>query len=455
MFKRIFAIVLVLIMTLSFGGCGEKYKLPEYSQKQFGTSGFWAPYEITEESFTLYKEAGLNTLLMVNHALEKDSGEKQFYLGSERTMKSLELCKKVGINAVIQYADWIAAAVEGEDYYGDTPFSNHDVYGDYKDIITGVSIVDEPKADHLERFGDKAFIEDFKKVYPNATFQGNLIPITAGSHNWGYQTYEDMLDMFAEKFMEPFDNPYISVDVYPFHLQAPDTDLYYAANYELIAKKAKEYSAETTFILQSSTGNEFEAELEEGDMRWQINSAIAFGADNLQYYCYAVPQSFKEDGTTDEAMYNYCILNPDNTPSNLYYYLQDIHKEIQSYAGVVLSYDWDAVKGIEGSKESAYRASGVAFNEFKNAKHFVKATATHDLIVSRFTSKTYGEAYMFVNFAERGGNNKINVKFKDCRAVAVYGGKGYSGTPEIIELEDGKFTRELPYGDGIFVTPIV
>ncbi|MDO4608178.1 MAG: hypothetical protein Q4B40_03190, partial [Clostridia bacterium] len=355
MFKRIFAIVLVLIMSLSFGGCGEKYKLPEYSQKQFSTSGFWAPYDISEEGLQLYKDAGLNTLLMVNHSLDKDSGEKQFYLGSERTMKALELCKKLELNAVIQYADWIAEWVEGEGYYSDTPFSQFDIYDKYKDIITGVSICDEPKADSLEHYANKTKVEDFKKVYPNATFQGNLIPITAGSHNWGYQTYEIMLDMFAEKFMEPFDNPYISVDVYPFHLQVPDSDLYYAANYEMIAKNAKEYSAETTFILQSSTGNEFESELSEGDMRWQINSAIAYGADNLQYYCYAVPQSFKEDGTTDEAMYNYCILNPDNTPSQLYYYLQTIHKEIQGYASVALSYDWDSVKGIEGSKESAYR----------------------------------------------------------------------------------------------------
>ncbi len=455
MFKKVLSLFLVFAMVFCFVGCGEKKdELPKYSEKQFGTSGFWAPYEITEESFKLYKEAGLNTLLMVNHSLDKDSGEKQFYLGSERTMKSLELCRKLELNAVIQYADWIAAAVEGEDYYGDTPFTKHDVYGEYKDIIKGVSIVDEPKADHLERFGAKAFIDDFKKAYPNATFQGNLIPITAGSHNWGYQTYATMLDMFAEKFMEPFDNPYISVDVYPFHLQVPDSDIYYAANYELIAKKAKEYNAETTFILQTSTGNEFEAELEEGDLRWQINSAIAYGADNLQYYCYAVPQSFKEDGTTDEAMYNYCILNPDNTPSPLYYYLQTIHKEIQSYASVVLSYDWDAVKGIEGSENSPYRVSGVAFNEFENAKHYVSATATNDLIISRFTSEQYGEAYMLVNFADRGGINKVEVELKDCKKIAIYGEIGFDGTPRVVEIDDGKLSLELEYGEGAFITPI-
>ncbi len=452
MIKRILAIALVLVMASGFGGCAEKYKLPEYSKKEFEISGAWAPYELNEETLTQYKNAGFNTLSFSNHSLEWTS-ENQYYLGSERTMKALELCKKMGLKANISHNGWVAEGVEGEDYFSSTPFSKYDLYEEYKDIITGVSISDEPNKEKLVEIADKTMIDDFKKVYPNAHYGVNFIPITANSQGWGYTTYQEMLDMYSELIMSQFEKPYISLDLYPFHIQAPDTDLYLAANYEMIAKLAKKHSAKTSFYIQSSTGTEFEDTLSEGDIRWQVNSVIAYGADAFVYYLYSVPlDSTKESGY----MYNHCILNPDNTPSKIYPYVQKVNKEAQALASVVLSYDWDAVKGIEGSKESAYRASGVAFNEFENAKHFVKATATHDLIVSRFTSETYGEAYMLTNFADRGGNNKINVKFKDCRAVAVYGGKGYSGTPEIVELEkDGKFTRELPYGDGIFVTPLI
>ncbi len=451
MFKKIFATVLVIIMAFGFSGCGEKYKLPEYSQKEFEISAFWAPYDISEEGLQQYKNAGFNTLAMINHSLDWTS-ENQFYLGSKRTMTALENCKKVGLDAILNYNDWVAMSIEGEDYYGETPFSKYDIYGEYKDIIRGVHICDEPTKNHIYEYNNKTFIEDFKKVYPNADYVINLIPFTAVDEKRGYTTYDEMMTLYGEEIMSQFDNPYISVDVYPFHLQINNNPANIAGNYEIIAKKAKEYGGETTFILQSSTGNEFEAELSEGDMRWEVNSALAFGADNLQYYCYAVPI---DESRPNNAMYDYCITNPDGTPSPIYDYVKTVNKEAQSIAPIILSYDWDKAFGILGEKSSDFRVSAVTFNDLSDSKHYVEGHATHDLVISRFTSDDYGEAYMLVNFADNA-TNKIDVTFKDCRAVAVYGGKGYTGTPEIVELdENGKFTRELSYGEGVFVTPIV
>ena len=219
MFKKILAVALALIMTFCIAGCNIKggANLPQYSQKEFEISGFWAPYEISEESFSLYKDAGLNTLAMINHSLEKTS-ENQFYLGSKRTMKALEMCKKVGLNAILNYNDWIATwSEDDENYYGDTPFSTFDLYGDYKDIISGVHICDEPSADHMILYSNKTLMDDFKKVYPNASYIVNIIPITAGASAYGYVTYQNLVDDYAEKIMSQFENSYISVDYYPFH----------------------------------------------------------------------------------------------------------------------------------------------------------------------------------------------------------------------------------------------
>ena len=135
MFKKILSLLMALVLSFGFVGCGKKSDLPEYENKQFDISGFWAPYEISEESFKLYKDVGFTELAMINHSLEKTS-ENQFYLGSERTMKALEICKKVGLNAILNYNDWIATwAEDDENYYGQTPFSKFNLYGDYKDII--------------------------------------------------------------------------------------------------------------------------------------------------------------------------------------------------------------------------------------------------------------------------------------------------------------------------------
>ncbi len=495
MFKRILSVVLVFVMAFSFTACkipflkekespkkddkNNGYVLPEYSDKEFELSGFWAPYEITEESFELYKGVGFNTFAMINHSLSKTS-ENQFYLGSERTMKALEMCRKVGLNAILNYNDWVATWAENDlDYNGDTPFSKYDLYGEYKDIITGVHIVDEPYlkrpdgSNHFDIYANETITEDFKKVYPNARYIANLIPITAVSTR-GFDSYQQMMDIYEEKFMEPFENPYVSVDVYPFHQNNTMDDGTLLDNYRYIATSAKKYGIKPAYILQSSVGGtvkvqnpdeevkkEFEMELSESDLRWEVYNALAFGADTLQYYCYAVPTTFDEDGNVVEYMYDNCILKHDGTPSDVYNSLKKIHKEIQSYADVILSYDWDKTVGVSGTEDQTFRISALELDEnfdtirLENCKNFVEAQGTQDMIISRFTSKEYGEAYMFLNWAERGNKNTVKATFKDCTAIAVYGGEGFDGVPKIVELDkEGNATIELNYGEGIFVTPL-
>lgn len=461
MFKKILSLLMALVLSFGFVGCGNKSDLPEYENKQFDISGFWAPYEISEESFKLYKDVGFTELAMINHSLEKTS-ENQFYLGSERTMKALEICKKVGLNAILNYNDWIATwAEDDENYYGDTPFSRFDLYGDYKDIITGIHICDEPFVRHIDIYGNKTLIDDFKKVYPNAKYIVNLIPFTAVT-NRGFESYEQMMQIIEETFMEPFETPYVSVDVYPFHEGNTLDDGTLALNYRYIAESAKKYGIKPAYILQSSVGGgEFEMDLSEADLRWEINNALAFGADTLQYYCYSVPKTLKDDGTV-EYMYDNCILKQDNTPSDIYYSLQKLHKEIQSFASVILSYDWDKTVGISGTEDQTFRLSALEYDDnfniikLEGSENYVDASGTQDMLVSRFTSEKYGEAYMFLNWAERTNSNTVTAEFKDCGAVALYGGEGFDGTPEIIKLdENGKATFELAYGEGVFVIPLV
>lgn len=422
-------------------------ELSNFVNQQFGTSGFWAPYEISEESFRLYKDCGFNTLAMINHSLGNTS-EEQFYLGSKRTMKALEVCKSVGLKAILNYNDWKAEQCEGDDYNGSTPFSKYDLYGEYKDIITGVHICDEPNQKTMNEMANKTLVDDFKKVYPNASYIINLSDITWPDGR-GYDTYDDLLNHYSTAIMSQFDTPYISVDCYPFWNNKDERIL---ENYYKIAMVAKEHDAKTTMILQSSTGKEFLDTLSEDDMRWQAYLAIAFGADNLQYYCYSVPKNIG---------YNYCILNEDGTPSALYNYVKEINAEVQSFASVALAYDWDDALSVVGTEEQTFRVNYLRYDDlfdektFKNTKHFVSASGTNDLVVSRFVSDKYGEAYMYVNFSENGKSNTVDAKFKNCKAVAIYGGKGFTGTPKITQLTaDGKLTIKLEYGEGVFVTPL-
>ena len=478
MIKKIVASLLVVIMALSIVGCNgtaekgiintdtsseksEESLLPNYPEQKFEISGFWAPYEISEESFKQYKDAGFTTLNMINHSLSNTS-EDQFYLGSKRTMKALEVCKKLGLKAILNYNDWKAEQCEGVGYNGETPFSKYDLYGDYKDIITGVHICDEPSKRHYDGMcNSSVLMDDFKKVYPNANYIVNLSPKHAGGTYWGFADYDELVNTYEQEVMRHLDNAFISVDFYPFvkeeHHAYPRYDDW-VITYEIIANLGKKYDAYKTAIIQSSVTNEFAKELSEADMRLQVNMALAFGFDHLQYYCYSVPKSFNEDGTVNY-MYEHCILNQDDTPNESYYWLQDIHKEIQSFSNVILAYEWDSVYGFNpvGFSTNMDMSYLLLEKEFKDDKYITNVLSSTDVVMSRFVSEEYGQAYMLVNYAQRDAkNNVVTLTFKDCKKVAVYGGKGFSGTPKIIELDaENKCRFEFEYGEGAFIVPIV
>ena len=457
MLKRILTLVLALILIFCVAGCDIKSgaDLPEYSKKEFEIAGFVSPREVSEESFQTYKDAGFN-LVAFGSVEEEWSSDIQYYLGSNITKKALDICKKLGLKADLQFgAGWVVDDIEGEGYYSEKPFSQLDIYGDYKDIITGIHIYDEPNKDAIDTCANKTFIEDFKNTYPNASYVINITPKYAGSTPYGFVTYDQLVEYYSENIMSQFEKPYISVDYYPFPSEesggyARRQDL--LITYNTIANAAKKYNAKKRMILQASTGAEFAESLTEADMRFQVNMALAFGADQLQYYCYTVPLYYD---------YNYCVMTREDTPSDVYYWLKDIHKEIQSYADVILSYDWADVTAVIANNFSAnYDINSIRMKDlvaFEDSEHYITAASTADLVISRFESDEYGEAFMLVNYSEdRENTNTATVTLKNCKKVAIYGGNNYNGTPKIVKLDDqGQFAVDLAYGEGVFVAPII
>lgn len=454
---KILSILLVLCLTVALCSCGKPSikDVHDYPNAQFEIAGLWAPREMSEEAFLQYKNAGFNVYSFTNHDEQPRSSENQYYIGSKRSLEALELCKKVGLDVYISYGDsWFNRQNEGDEYFEGAPFTKHDVYGEYKDIIKGMHVKDEPNKETMTYLSDDALINDFKKVYPNTKYIINLIPETAVQSR-DYETYPEMLEHFGEGILSKFENPHISVDCY-LYSNSTHVENNILNNYIQIARCAKKYGATTSMILQSSTGNEFLDTLGEADMRQQVYLALAFGAQSIQYYCYSVPEGM-------DPQYKNCMLERDNkTPSQLYYDVKTVNEEIQKFSSAILAYDWDDAIGISGTKDQTFRVCSIELDQnferlnFKNTQNYVSANATNDLVVSRFTSKEYGEAYMFVNFGENNGKaNTVDATFKDCGAVAIYGGEDYSGTPEIVALdENGNFAFDLAYGEGVFVVPL-
>ena len=251
MFKKIIIFLLACILTTSILGCAgksstinsgtqNKIELPRYKEQQFELSALSAPREMTEEAFLQYKNAGFNVLAFSNHD-GNISSDSLYYLGSNRTIQALELCKKIGIDAYVSYGNnWNSRNIEGEDYFGDTPFSKHNYYGAYMDIIKGIRIMDEPNKEKMKQLADNTLINDFKKVYPDKKYMINLIPETA-IESRNYRNYAEMLEHYGSDIMSKFDNPYICVDCYLFSDNST-VPLNILSNYNQIAQTAKKYN---------------------------------------------------------------------------------------------------------------------------------------------------------------------------------------------------------------------
>ena len=101
--RQVIAALFAVLVCISSFACEDSEEspiLPTYAPQDFVTFGFWSPYELTEESFTLYKQSGLNTMFFGNHSSRPWSSDNLHYLSSNATQLSLELCKKVGVEDV-------------------------------------------------------------------------------------------------------------------------------------------------------------------------------------------------------------------------------------------------------------------------------------------------------------------------------------------------------------------
>ena len=448
--RRAMAVLFSGAVMLSSFACNSKAPdLPNYEKQDFVLFGFWMPYDRTKEGFELYKQSGLNTMMFVNHSVTSWTGEKLHYLGSDATKNSLELCQQTGLDVILNYGYWYKEAVELQSF-GKTPFSDYDLYGDYRDIIVGMHIADEPSYDKIKDFADKTVIDDFKSVY-NVPYMVNLYPSYAGNNVIGQYGYKQYVQDYADQVLSQFeDNRLLSVDVYPFRASSKEMHSAWLACYKNFAEVAKDTNSKKSYYIQTAAGNEFQSEIGLGEIRIQLNVAMAFGADWFGFYCYEMPRTYLGEGDAYDPMYNYCMLSDDGTPSPLYYAVQSETARISAFSDVYLAYDWVKTVPITpaGAKET-YALKLLGNTDFSGTS-VESVTADEDTIVGCFAGEQ-GEAFMVVNYGtpSEKKTSTTTVKFGCDGYAAVY---GKSGQPEIVKLKKGELQLEMASGEGRFVT---
>lgn len=467
----ILLVAAVMLSCLSACGVPVNQTLPVFEDAAVIRSAWWCP-EPTEENYQQYKDAGLNTLTLVNHnfwqqndfwnsdaATLLDRTQREgYYIGTPngfaektQTEKSLELAKKLGLSVILSEGSYLFDSIGQET----NVYTDHTLnYGDYTDTIVGVFSGDEPSADKI---ADRAkHIAAAEQAFPNAPYFCNLYPMYASAAEvLKTNTYDEYLQRYGEEFLSKQNGPkLISVDYYPYQ---SGTELWWLQNFKKVAEAAKTYDADIHYYVQSclhENGNYYEQTA--ADLRLQVQVALCFGASAYSYYLY-------DTAGTATSGYEQGLVMRDDTPSPFYGYAQEVNAEVAAMEDALLHYDYVSTKVLSGSEmdyqTGAYSILSKKEPDFSDCVVATGATAGNRALVSLFRDKAGNEAYYVVDFYDHGSlereeGTSVTLQLPNMKQAAVYGTTAkLSG--DIRQVENGVFTMELQPGEGCLIVPFV
>lgn len=169
---------------------------------------------------------------------------------------------------------------------------------------------DEPSCELYGSLSDKR-----KKIYDSDSQHNsyiNLYPIYASKEQLKSESYSE----YVRSYIEILSPPFVSFDHYPF-VKGKCRDDYFD-NLKIVSSLCNEYGVPFWGFVRTLVDKRYDA-VEEGKLRFQVFSNIAYGAKGIQYYTYTTLKSAIKS-----------ILDKDYAPTDIYSCVSSINKEVQS-----------------------------------------------------------------------------------------------------------------------------
>ena len=508
--KKWITALLCGVLTLSGGlaSCGENLDkgAPDYSNstREFMTWAYSATYDgwyqtidenekfirlenspetpiaiTTTETLREYKEAGFNTLL-INYVFPYDSLTS---FEVSRTKEIMDMAHEVGLKCVIfeTCTRGLAntpeslinpAKADGEKFFNSQEEINAYVYSRVKDVIAhpaffGFSVLDEPAYDRFPAFGQ--VYKAVQACAPGAFVNMNLLGMgTAHNSNTrtkyckgaGNMPIKEAYTNYVTSYADNIPAPYIQVDVYPIKGSEEEPTMHGNAlrTPQYLAEFCKDRDMELYYVLQSSgfTVGYGDAVTpicrnpQKRDMYWQTNVCMAFGVTSYSYWnYYPVVNTASEhyDHTSS-------FLDLAGNKNDMYYWMQDIHGEMQNMAKALLNFKYQNSTVFYKAPFTGYKqhVSGFEKVAFHKLAKYEALTAGAFLITEMYDKSNGRYGYFVVNVAEPAysGSSTVKLTFDgEENKVQVWD----RGTPTNKALTKKTLTLELGVGQGAFVIP--
>lgn len=236
-------------------------------------TGDYSVSMITESHYKAVAESGINTVYGLYERAENNP---------EEIKAALKLCEKYNLSYV--------AVGNGLGSFTDIGLAETSLYRslikDKSSALGGLIVKDEPNEKQFlkitqsrqilrELFGKKYLYHS--NLYPNYATNAQLFGGDDYPADYSYEQY-------VENYCKTYAPQILSYDFYPVHTTYISPDYY--VNMSVIREYAAKYEIPFWTYIQCSSFRKDIKVPDAGELRWLVNSSLAYGCKGLQYFTY-------------------------------------------------------------------------------------------------------------------------------------------------------------------------
>lgn len=447
------------------------------------------PSFITDEVFQLYKKAGLNFLMPEGDAYYGYRLTETGFVDEPDFEKSdlyhyMKVAERNGLGVYPTSEELFSQMSHSEGIIEQKDKESlkrmiQTIQSHFPDIFWGIMVTDEPTHAQMGRVKsimDYLWSDEIQEIKPDLKVFASMLPMYGTLASYGAENEEHSADSpeginarksiygkYIDACIDAMQE--FSVDFYPLVDETLISSWFYT-NLEMAAERCKRAGCPLAVTLQScrldagydeKTGHSkvvYRTPHYE-DMRWQVYSALAFGASRLGYYTFWPHYIVGPDIVHQNAM---VVFEPSDEKgyrtTEIYDAVKKVHQEILAFDHVFLRFQWQGCHVVRTSEDLNIHYVKGGYKD----DALVSVKATRDLLIGCMKNLEDGrKGYWIVNAENpyRVQMNDVEIIWKEAANITYYRqGKEYEVALEQLVSDTetcGKLSIRLGVGEGIFV----
>lgn len=375
------------------------------------------PSFMTKSNFQLYKDAGFNLVCGLYENVPNKTPEVK---------KAIDICGELGIGYLINHLGLNKSTLEetveylSKQWYIDKPG------------FAGLALDDEPSMKQYPEMGlSKAALD---RVAPTKLAFSTLYPMYAKTAQFGITNPSEDLWTNYKKYVGDFIdivNPDVLVyDHYVFHTHKV-SELTYTNGHRYFDALSyyRGLSKELNipfWVSVSSYKHAINQNARYTDIRWQVNTSMAYGAKGLQYYTYwsliggQSIESWKTPSTLG-------LVSDNGIPHDSYYVISDINAFLHSIDNIIMTSEHLGVKSYGSS-------FNYTFKDRVESTLPLKDVTGGNALLGMFKKQDGKNAYYLTHNDIYGGIKTYKLDFINKSNIRVYSENGITNYNDVYSI---------------------